>query len=282
MLFRLLADILELLNMNWYKLFYHDIKHGLLRKRNLVPIFQFVLLYWGYFLSSSAFGILPTVNDYLSYSFLGTIPLQNMISKEFRFPIVWFQIMLCPLYINIDYLLGDLHKSGEQILIRSGKRATWFFSKCCWNLCCSTAYFLSAFVVALTLAFISDQWAFDCTPELMFLLEVPYMGQPSMYETWVAAACKPWLTIATINILQMVLCLYMKPVYAFLHSFTILTISTFFESPYLLGNGAMVVRTLSSKARINDVYFMSLVLGVSIFLGCVRIKRFDFINGNNV
>lgn len=270
--------------MNWYKLLAHDIKCGLLRKRNLIPFLSFFILLSGCYTSFKSVDIEPTLSDYFVYVFLGTEPLSNGSRNDFVLPIIWFQTMLCPLYLNIDYLLGDLHKTGEQILVRCKYRRSWLLSKCVWNLCCSIMYFLALIIIAALITLKTERFSAVCTIELLTLLKIPVgFNEYEHSFRFAVLIIKPLLTISALNMLQMILCLYVKPTIAFINSLALLMISSFYEAPYLLGNGAMVIRSCSicedcAFNIISEVFFTILIICFSILFGCVRIRNYNFIN----
>ena len=53
----------------------------------------------------------------------------------------------------------------------------------------------------------------------------------------------PYLTVSALSLLQMTLCLVLKPILCFLLSEIILLVSVYWTSPLILGNGAMGIRS---------------------------------------
>jgi hypothetical protein len=84
-------------------------------------------------------GYRATWMDYMMGCFEG---VNRVDPKTFQFPTMWLLIMGAGLFMNLDYLLGDLSLSGQQIIVRSGNRRGWYFSKCIWNLCSTALYLL--------------------------------------------------------------------------------------------------------------------------------------------
>lgn len=268
------------------KLLSHDIKCGLIRKRNLIPFAQFLILFITYYISANNMSILPSTVDYLIYCFAGTEPLLNMARTEFKFPVIWLQILLCPVVMNMDYILDDLQKTGEQILIRCQYRHKWFLSKYISNIFFSIAYFSCAVSAAIVISYLSGNLSFDYNTTLSAFLGVFFQWEATPTKLLIPVIILPLLTIATINILQMTLSLYMKPVYSFLTCLTLLVLAAFYDSSFLLGTGAMLIRSATSQHQnivqsVQIVIFMVVLLFLLLFAGIMRIKQYDFLDSNH-
>lgn len=268
------------------KLLSHDIKCGLIRKRNLIPFAQFLILFIAYYISAKNISILPSAVDYLIYCFAGTEPLLNMARTEFKFPVIWLQILLCPVVLNMDYILDDLQKTGEQILIRCRYRHKWFLAKYISNVFFSIAYYFCAVAAAIITSHLSGNISFDYNATLSAFLGVFFQRETTSINLLIPVIILPFLTIATLNILQMTLSLYMKPVYSFLTCLTLLILATFYDSSFLLGTGAMLIRSATPQHQniaqsVHMVIFMVALLFLLLFAGIMRIKQYDFLDSNH-
>ena len=65
---------------------------------------------------------------------------------------------------------------------------------------------------------------------------------PSRTECFAAVLVLPLLTVSALNMLQMVLSFFVRPIYSFLFCMTVIAASIWVPNPVLLGNGAMVLR----------------------------------------
>lgn len=71
----------------------------------------------------------------LAYTYKGGkyIP-PEMLKDAYTLPALWLCIQIVVGYLVGYYPVDDLHTYGQQILIRSRKRTTWWLSKCIWNM----------------------------------------------------------------------------------------------------------------------------------------------------
>ena len=251
-----------------------------------MPFAQFLFLFTTYYISANKMSILPSAVDYLICCFAGTEPLLTMARTEFKFPVIWLQILLCPVVLNMDYMLDDLQKTGEQILIRCQYRYKWFLSKCIWNICSSFAYFSCALISAIIISHLSGNFSFDYNSTLTAFFGVFLQKKATPIILLITVIILPFLTIATLNTLQMILCLYIKPVYSFLTCLTLLVLAVFYDSSFLLGTGAMLIRSTTSQHQnivqlVQMVLFMVVLLFLLLSAGIIRIKKYDFLDSNH-
>lgn len=266
--------------MNWFKVFAHDLRGGILRRRYLLVPMLFCM---------PCFECLMRLNgevsgswmDYLMFCFKGSFPTTD--SGSFEFPILWFLIMGGCMFLNLDYPLNDLTEAGQQVIVRSGNRRGWFLSKCAWNLLSCGVYFLLGTLTCLVFALLSGgSSSLINTPAVTERTLQLFVTAPlTIGQALLVAVVLPYLTIAALNLLQMALCLVMKPIFSFLICICILISSAFFSSPYGLGNGAMVVRSgILAEGFLAPTPTLLVCLGailVSIIIGIIRFERMDFL-----
>lgn len=266
--------------MNWFKVFAHDFRGGILRRRYLlvpvlfsVPCFECMMRLNGEISGSWI--------DYLMHCFRGSFPSNDLGS--FEFPILWLLIIGSCMFINLDYPLNDLTDAGLQVIVRTRRRRHWFLSKCAWNLLSCAVYvllgvltaFLFALVFGSCVSMTNSPAATERTLQILVADSLP-TGQALL-----VAIVLPYLTMAALNMLQMCLCLVMKPIFSFLICICMLISSAFFCSPFMLGNGAMVVRNgILAEGMLNPSTEVLTCLGgiaISIIIGIVRFDRMDFL-----
>lgn len=268
--------------MNWVKVFQHDVYGGLLRRRYLIVPVMFALPCVLAGKHMAAAGLVGTWMDYLMYCFKGILPLTEG-ANGFEFPILWFLVMGGCMYIALDYPLNDLTEAGQQVIVRSRSRKGWFLSKCAWNLLSSLLYVLLGVLTALVFALISGGRAsLVNTPEVSEkLLQIYIMEPVAPAQAVLVAVVLPYLTLAAFTMAQMALCLIMKPVFSFLLCVCVMIMSLFISSPYLPGNGAVVVRNGILVEEFLDPTAMALtclaVIGGSIIIGLIRFNHMDLL-----
>lgn len=178
------------------------------------------------------------------YFFRGKEPVEIRWNLEsFEMPVLWLFVMGGCLYMMLDYFLDDLTQGGQQILIRCGSRHAWFLSKCLWNLLGCCLYFFMAALTAWIFSHSLSGAFFGDMEQLMLVLPLRQTPTLSWEQEILATVIYPLLTLWAVSMLQMTLCLIVKPVISFLISLSLLTLSAYVSSPWILGNGAMSLRS---------------------------------------
>jgi hypothetical protein len=231
--------------MRCFKLWGHDVKNGILRNGLflLTPICVGILC-------SQCRGLLALWEQpgnwavYLSYCFKGLA----MIPPNFQLPILWIVMMVLPLAITLQYPFRDMNTIGPQMLLRSGSRVTWWLCKCGWNGLCTAVYFALIYAtiavfclchgVALSLDTpMSSMIVVFSEADITTAVEEMTRGQ-----TVFSLLLMPFLTVAAMNLLEMLLSLLFRPVYGFLFSVALVAASSYITSPLLIGNYANLSR----------------------------------------
>jgi len=271
--------------MSWFKLLRYDLRFGLLRWRYLLIPLLFLLPCIACHTVVSEMKSCGTWMDYMMYSFMGAKPVvYNVDELELTLPTFWLLAIGGCLFTNLDYLLHDLTQVGQQIIVRSGNRQGWYLAKCFWNLCSCIQYILLAGIAVLifSLAF-GAQASLLNTPEIT---EAISYGEVNPIKLTVeqglsAVVLIPLISLMAISMLQMTLCLLIKPVISFLVSIALLVAAVYCNSPLILGTGAMVIRNNILVANGISPIMATLVAVCIIFIsagvGCLFFKNTDIL-----
>lgn len=272
--------------MNFAKLLSHDLRCGALRWRYLLAAVFFLLPCIQLRSRLALMETGGTFGDYLMYCFMGSIPYDAATGEpDYQLPVLWLLSMGGCLLLNLDYLLYDLTNAGQQVIVRSGVRRDWYLSKCLWNAIACCGYFLLAClsVLAFVLA-AGGQAVWENTPVVTlsaFHRVINDMISLSPGQVIICAALLPLLTMMALNILEMTLCLFLKPIISFLITMLLLITAVYWNSPFVFGNGGMVMRSRFLAADgadpIISIVFAFIVLAGSILAGCLRFRRADIL-----
>lgn len=89
----------------------------------------------------------------------------------------------------------------------------------------------------------------------------------------------PLFTLAALNILQMTLCTFVKPIISFLCSAGLLVFSVYVSNGFVLGNGAMTIRTLvetrSFATSVITISFSIMIILACMLSGTMVFKKAD-------
>lgn len=267
--------------MNWFKLLRHDLRMGI-KKRHWLPVLQFLIICIMLWFNKTIDHLELYGLDYMFYIYEGIKPLES--TQNFTVPIVWLQIMSCPLYLNLHYISDDIQNYGQQVLIRSKSRQSWFYSKCCWNLLSSLIYFLSSIIAVLCVSFVTNRNA-NLFKTLYFMThsEGILIQIPTKFIVC-ATIIAPFATIASFNMMQMVLSLFIRPVYAFVFCMSLLVTAAYIPSTFILGNGAMAVRSNlfplceTTVGTFQAVIIAVATFGISIIIGAIGFKQLNILS----
>ena len=265
--------------MSWFNVFGHDLRGGILRRRNLLVPLLFCIPCVDCFRRLG--GTAGSWMDYLMHCFRGAPPPASIGS--FEFPILWLLILGGCMFLNLDYPLNDLTDAGLQVIVRTRRRRDWFLSKCAWNLLSCAVYVLLGALTAWLFALLFGDFT-SCvnTPGAAERTLGIYVADSlPVGQALLVAVVLPYLSIAALNMLQMSLSLVMKPIFSFLICTCLLLCSAFIHSPFLPGSGAMVVRNgILVEGMLPPLTIALTCLGIimiSIIIGIVRFQRTDFL-----
>jgi len=200
--------------------------------------------------------------------------------KNFEVPVLWLLVMGGCLLLMLDYFLDDLESSGQQLLIRCGSRQAWFLSKCLWNLLGCCLYFLLAGLTAWILSRSMGGAFFGDMEQLMLVLPLGQVPRLSWAQGILAGVICPLVTTWAVSMLQMTLCLAVKPVIAFLISASLLVLSDCIASPWILGNGAMSLRSGLLGEEIDPGKAGAaalLVIALCVIMGTALFRKMDIL-----
>lgn len=269
--------------MNLFRLYKHDFKNGLLRWRYLAAVGLWLVPTLIMFDMLQFYNDSGTLGDYLLYIFCGMEPVEGIGTLEqIQLPIPWLVVVGGSLFISLDYLQNDLTTAGQQILVRCHSRKMWYLSKCLWNISNCFVYFGIGVIAPVILSLMSGGLELVPSSELtasLFWSATP-IEIPGL-RVFTIAIVLPFLTMAALNMLQMTLCLFLKPIFSFLSCVCLLIVSLFWCSPFSLGNGAMALRSsVMASNGINPAVcavFCITVLLICVIVGTIKFQSYDIL-----
>lgn len=266
--------------MTFSKVLYHDIRCGLCRRRYILVSLLFLPPLIDYCSITRAAPLPGTWMDMMCFLFKGIMPISSWATtnERIQLPIVWIYTFGCSLIMSLDYILYDLTQNGQQVIIRCGSRRKWFLSKCIWNILSSVCFFLSLTVTVTFISLItSSNLSFSLTPNIWqtcFKIELADMF-PACH-LMLAGVMLPLLTMIALNLLEMTLCLFVKPPLCFLGCVGILIFAAWADHDFILGCGGMVIRNASMCNNVIALLRRAIIAviysGVWILLGIFRFK----------
>lgn len=284
--------------MTFIKLFWFDIRRGLLRKPLFFALPVFLSL-------TSCFHLLTRVGEYNSLGIFsgrmragfadfmmylyGGMDIYQPSLGVFVFPVRWMILFLFPAFFTLNHPFEDMSGFGQQILIRTNGRTAWWLSKCMWN---ALSVGLYHGLIYLTVFLFCETAGADSTGgfqrELLYAL---FQTAPAHRR---GAAELPPLSILLIPIFlsigislaQMALSLFFKPIFCFFATALLLITSAYAATPCLIGNYAMPMRfdtviTNGVSARAGTI-IAAVLVPAAIIAGNIRFRHYDILNREEI
>lgn len=163
--------------------------------------------------------------------------------SRFRFPVAWLLGIALVLYATLRFPCRDAAGFGESVIVRCGKRATWWLSKCLWVAVCAVGCFVVAIASAglaaavtgspLALTVESLQGFAFCDPDVV--TNGPW--EPLAFLLAYAAM------LAGLSLLQLALSFLLRPSLAYLATLSLAFASALASSPLLPCEYLMAARS---------------------------------------
>lgn len=237
----------------------------------------------------NAWEVLGSWAIYVSYCFKGMQTIsRHTLSEGFQVPVFWLFMMILPLLITLNYPFRDMKTIGPLVLLKSGSRVQWWLSKCVWNLSCTVGYFLLLYgTVAIYCVSTHVPLTMETAigPVMALFVDADVMALVaegmSMGQRCFVLLLLPFVTVASMNMLEMLLSLLIGPAYSFLICVALYAASSYVTTPLLLGNFANLTR---SGAFINEgldgnlgLVLCMVTLAGSIVIGVLCFHRRDIL-----
>ena len=173
--------------------------------------------------------------------------MKNFISDgntQFEIPVEWMAFHLFVAFAIGNYIIDDLEKCGINIITRVRSRNKWIISKIIWNVVAVLCFYLVVYIVNIIIALsITGKLQLSLTQSVCSkFFELNNVNMESG-NGLLAIIILPILSSLAISQMQMFLSLILKPIISFLMIASILILSAYSMSPYLIGNYSMVQRS---------------------------------------
>lgn len=221
--------------------------------------------------------------DYLCYILAGMKAYTPLRDIPFQFPEIWVLIYSYVLMSVLKYPYDNLYTHGTQILIRVKCRGIWWLSKCTYVIIKCIGMFLILYLT-ISIYCVCRGGNLAGIPDYILMLEISDYMQPM--EEWSAQVCTglfilPAMTAVCIGLMQLLLSLITRPVYAFIGAMVIIIASAYLQSAFLPGSGAMFIRNSAVNPEGMNVSGCLVIAAaysiICIFVGFVVFKRWDIL-----
>ena len=224
-----------------------------------------------------------TLGDYYFNLVAGGLAYDPTSSTPFKLPISWFAPILLLAYITLWYPYHDLMGSGKTMMIASGSRWSWWLAKCAWIIVYVCIYCLIGFILTTGFALIvgcnHSFIATDLSALLLGFVNVINFDVTSYHILSFLWAVP--LVLCALCMLQLAISLLFRPLWGYVVTISILFVSAFLESPFLLGNSLMAIRSdayiVGGTSPLWNVCLGLIVMVVSVLIGGFFLTRADIL-----
>ena len=280
--------------MNVSKIISCDIYNGVIKNKRflIVPILIFFeCMYNDNYVRmmlislGGSFGKL-TIFDLFTLIFRGGDPISKMPREDAMvvLPYFWIAIFAFSVFIGFEYMHNDLTQFGTQILTRCRKRRTWWYSKCIWCIASSLWFYILA-IGTLLLYAVLNGYIFKA--ENNYNLTNFLAMQSAAYEPTinhgisvfdrVCLIIAPFAVICALNMIEMLLCLFFKPIYSYLVSIALIIAGTFTDTAISFTRCAMLLynRDYFEKGynTHTGIIICLIIIPAAIIIGGTYFKR---------
>jgi len=164
-------------------------------------------------------------------------------------------------------------------------KSLWWISKCLWNIIAVASCYLIGFGILYILCLLTGKNnTMELNPTIFYSAFNANLANTSSTdsELLLYLCILPSVVGITINLLQMTLTLFVKPIFAFIASCVYFIVGMYYANPIMISNYAMPVR-----GKVIGIYNFSFSSGVSICLafciaavliGVYRLNKMDIVN----
>ena len=223
-----------------------------------------------------------SLGDYYVNTFTGIKWSEFRPDRLVVLPFMWLTVILSILYFTLHYTYKDLEGIGKHLIVLSGSRLKWWYTKCLWVFFTVLLFFFSWLVVTV-IWFLVTQGNLDFTISsnisIFFGLRPEMMTQPPWAITDFIIVT--FLMILALCMLQMLVTLYLSPILSFISSISILILSIHINNPFMIGNYLMATRSkvfvFSGFDSVTGIVISIGIIITVIFLGGHYFKNMDIL-----
>lgn len=280
--------------MKFIKLLRFDLNEGIMKNKFLLlcPVMIAVTMFISFYSRVNRYVSLHLIQegkvtfaDYYMYLYGGMKEYIPEPGNPFLFPIMWLLIFVAIPFIVVNYPFRDMQSIGQQVLVHSTGRTLWWISKCCWNVIATLLYHGILLGVLLLLCIfknipISRDINLDLQSVVFMVTQEEYFLKCKTIT--IVIIMLPILVSIAMDLFQMMISLFLKPMFSFLVIAVIMVSSSYLLAGYMIGNYAMIMRLswINEKgvSILTGYIIVALVSVVSVVIGKIKFRNYDIIN----
>ena len=225
-----------------------------------------------------------TTSDIILWMFKGMTWITDG-QKDINIPTAYILPNILIAFVIGNYPFKDINGYGGMILMRSGKKSVWWFSKCIWAVITAVVtyavFIVETVAVSLAGGKLSLQVNKDICCKVLGYNKMYIVNNTNLTRLAVYMIAVGLITTIAICFVQICVSQIMSPLIGYIVVVMILIMGVFFKSFAFIGNGFMAIRNILYTPEGGD---MTLTVAVDIVLiivssvvGYFSFKRMDIL-----
>ncbi len=281
----------------FFKFLWHDMSYGIFsrKKKFLAGFCIFFCLSFYHFLTlriyeitfPEYFSISSTTADYFMalVGGCGVPEIQEGIDVGLTMPVMWLGFMLWMQFVSLYYPFTDLLGFGKHVMLLSGNRSSWWFSKCLWAVGNTAINYILIFLISTLCGLctggkLSLQTNWYVARELNMRLDLLTFEDTKNILPFFFLSL---LVLIALSLLQMTLSLAISPMFSYFFLAAYLIAGIYYQNAAFLGNYAMAARSdiyISTGLSAGPGILVALwVIFLNVFLGYLLLGHKDLLGG---
>ena len=189
-------------------------------------------------------------------------------------------------YAVLKYPAQDLNGAGIPLIISSGNRIDWWFSKCLWTALSVEGFFLVG-LMAATIWVVATHGAMCGISSDQVLYALGFDMSNLAPEPWsiVAVLGASVFAAVSVAIVQTVVSLLSKPIWGFVCTSSLLFLSAFVGGPFLVGSYLMAARSeifvAGGNSIASGIALSAMIIVLSVLVGATRFQNMDLLGNGD-
>ena len=231
-----------------------------------------------------------TITDIFMNFFKGMKPYDPNSNSQFDMPTAYILLNVLLAFIIGNYPMNDLLGFGKNVLVRSRDRASWWISKCIWNVISVIVFYSILFIIILITCAVFGKLSFEPTVSICSKITGIDITQKTTYVDigmlLFTLYCIPIVTSLALSMFQMTMAFITSPIISYTFIIAILVGGAFYDNPFVPGNYFMLIRNeilLKGGYHTFAAIFEDCVIFiVSVLVGYIYFKKFDIIEKHDL
>lgn len=225
-----------------------------------------------------------TLSDIILWMFKGMTWITDS-QKEVNIPTAYILPNILIAFVIGNYPFKDINGYGGMILMRSGKKSVWWFSKYIWAVITAVVTYAVLIVEAVAVSLAGGKLSLHVNKDICCKVsgynKMYIVNNMNLTRLAVYMIVAGLITTIAICLIQICVSQLMGAVIGYVAVVVILIMGVFFRSFLVIGNGFMAIRNVLYTPQGGDIRLTiaadAVLAAVSVVVGYISFKRMDIL-----